>query len=109
MFKSITNNSPIHNLILTARIHEIKGEIQEKKNNLRNALSCYSEGIELKCKNDKLNFSLYLKRSRIHQLLGKFRRHIHFLFQLSEFKYLTSECKKKFLSVLVLSICSYIN
>ena len=78
MFKISTNNSSIHFLILAVLTHYVKGNIQEKKNDLRNALSCYTEGIEVKCKNDKLNGELYLRRSQIHYLLGEFRRHICF-------------------------------
>jgi len=78
MFKISTNNSSIHFLILAVLTHYVKGNIQEKKNDLRNALSCYTEGIEVKCKDDNWNFKLYLKRSLIHQGLGEFRLHICF-------------------------------
>ena len=78
MFKSFTNNSSIHVLILTVSTLWMKGNIKKEKNDLRNALSCYTEAIEVKCKNDGINFCLYLMRSRIHYILGEFR--LHYLF-----------------------------
>ena len=80
--KKFTDNSPICVLILTARIHFIKGRI-EMKNDLRIALSCFTEGIEVNCKEDRLNAMLYSNRSNIHHNLGKFTRHIRFLLWLS--------------------------
>ena len=76
MFKNFSNNSLIHALILTAVILWMKGNNQEKKNDLRNALRCYTEAIDMKCKYDDLNFSLYWRRSLIHHLLGRFRRNL---------------------------------
>ena len=80
MFKSFTNNSSIRVLIFAAIKLSIKGQIQEKKNDLKNALSCYTEAIEVKCKDDELNSSFYILRWRIHYLLGEFRRHVCFPF-----------------------------
>ena len=77
MPKKSTDNSPIRVLILTAKTHLIKGVIEEK-NDLRIALSCFTEGIEVNCKDDRLNAALYVHMSRIHQNLGKFTRHIRF-------------------------------
>ena len=77
MFKKFTDNSPIRVLILTATIHWIKG-IKEKKSDLRNALRCFTEGIEVHCKDDRLNAKLYGLRSSIHHSLGEFRRNIRF-------------------------------
>ena len=93
MFKNFSNNSLIHVLILTARALWRKGNNQEKKNDLRNALGCYTEAIDVKCKDYKLNFILCWARFSIHNLLGEFRRHICFPFKVSELKYLSSECK----------------
>ena len=78
MFKKFSDNSPIFVLILTARTHWIKGFIELEKNDLRNALSCLTEGIEVHCKDDRLNAMLYLDRCTIHKKLGKFTRHIRF-------------------------------
>ena len=75
--KIITDNSPIRVLILTALTHLIKGNI-EQKSDLRKALSCCTEGIEVHCKDDSLNAKLYSLRSSIHHNLGEFTRHIRF-------------------------------
>ena len=72
MLKRFTNYSTIRVLILTARKHWIQGMLEDKKNNLRNASSCFTEGIALKCKNDNLNAMLYFLRANIHQRLGEF-------------------------------------
>ena len=65
--------------VLTAWSHFKKG-LTEEENDLRNALTCYTEGIEVNCKDDALNAGLYFLRSRIHHRLGEFAPHIHFLF-----------------------------
>ena len=49
----------------------IQGTQEEKKNNLRNALRCYTEGIQLKCKDEKLNAGLSFFRANIRQRLGE--------------------------------------
>ena len=77
MPKKSTDNSPIRVLILTAKTHLIKGVIEEK-NDLRIALSCFTEGIEVNCKDDTLNAVLYLLRATIQENLGEFTRYIHF-------------------------------
>ena len=78
MLKRSTNYSPIRVLIFTAEKHIIQGRLEEKKNNLRNASSCFTEGIALKCKNDNLNAMLYFLRANIHQRLGEFTWYICF-------------------------------
>ena len=72
MFKRSTNYSPIRVLILTAIKHWIQGIQEHLKSNLGNALSCYTEGIEVKCKADSLNARLYFLRSHIRQFLVEF-------------------------------------
>lgn len=72
MLKRSTNNLSIRVLIFTAGKHMIQGGLEVNKNNLRNALSCYTEGIALKCKDDSLNATLYLLRANIRQSLGEF-------------------------------------
>ena len=72
MFKLSTTYSPIRVLILTAMEHLIQGRLESQKNNLRNALSCATEGIKLNCKEDNLNTSLYFLRAEIHRRLGEF-------------------------------------
>ena len=66
-------------LILSARVQYLKGNLEHDKNDLRQALSCYTEGIELKCKDDKLNANLYLMRAHSHMHLGELTRLV-FLF-----------------------------
>ena len=83
IFEKFTDNSLIHVFILTALTHLIKGIIELEKNDLRNALSCFTEGIEVNCKGDRLNAMLYFVRSTIHGTLGKFTRHIRFPLWLS--------------------------
>ena len=81
MFKKFTDNSPIRVLILTAMTRLMKGG--EEENDLRIALSCLTERIQVNCKDDKLNAMLYFCRSNIHHNLGKFTRHIRFPLWLS--------------------------
>ena len=56
----------MHAFILSARAQLLKGEAEHGKNDFRKALSCYTEGIELKCKDDTLNAKLYYKRAQLH-------------------------------------------
>lgn len=71
MLKRSTNYSPIRVLILTAMKHMIQGRLQEKKNNLGNASSCYTEGIALKCQSENLNGNFTSSEANIHQRLGE--------------------------------------
>ena len=61
-------------LILSATVKYLKGELEHNKKDFRKALSYYTEGIELKCKNDKLNAKLYYRRSHSHLHLGELTR-----------------------------------
>ena len=72
MFKLSTTYSPIRVLILTAMKHLTQGKLESQKNNLRNALSCFTEGIELDSKNVTTNLELYTLRAGIHHRLGEF-------------------------------------
>ena len=65
--------------VRTAMMHGRKGITEEKKD-LRIVLGCYTEGIEVNCKDDELNAGCYFTRSMIHRRLGEFTRHIRFLF-----------------------------
>ena len=72
-----------------------KGDLEHEREDYRKALSFYTEGIELKCKDEKMNARLYLSRSHLHSHLGKLTLLLLFLiFYLSECKYLSSKCKK---------------
>ena len=58
-------------LILSALVKCRKGELEHDRKNFRKALSYYTEGIELKCKDDETNAKLYYRRSHSHWHLGK--------------------------------------
>ena len=83
MLKKFTDNSSIRVLIPTAKTHLIKGVIEQEKNDLRNALSCFTKGIEVNSKDDRLNALLHFSRSTIHHYLGMFTQHIRFPLWLS--------------------------
>ena len=51
-----------------------KGDIEYAKKDFRQAISCYTEGIELKCNADKLNAELYFRRALSHRHLGELTR-----------------------------------
>ena len=68
---SSKNYFSIRGLILSAKAQLLKGEVEHGKDDFREALSCYTEGIELKCKDDKLNAKLYLRRAHSHGHLGE--------------------------------------
>jgi hypothetical protein len=72
-------------LILTEFAQFFKGEVERKKNDSRNALSCYIKGIGMNCKHYGLNVTLYSKRADLHSFLGEFTR--LFLFQFSLVKF----------------------
>ena len=72
MFKRSTSYSLTYILIFTVGKHLIQGIQEYEKGNLRNALSCFTEGTELKCKNDSLN------ATQIRQSLGEFTWYICF-------------------------------
>ena len=80
--KNSSTYSLICVLIFSARAQLLKGRIEYEKGDFRNALSCYTEGIELKCKDDELNASLYLARLLSHKQLGEFTRLFVFRFSL---------------------------
>lgn len=82
MLKNSTNYSSIRVLILTATAHFLKGKVEDEKKDFRNALSCYTDGIGVKCKDDALNAQLYFRRSHSHRHLGKFTRPFVFRFSL---------------------------
>ena len=92
-------------LILSAKVKYLKGELEHEKEDYEKALSYYTEGLELKCKDDKINAKLYLRRSHSHNHLGELTRLFFFFFFFfsffykNEFKILTSKCEN-FLLVL---------
>ena len=42
-------------MILSALVKYFKGELEHRREDYRKALSFYTEGIELKCKDEKMN------------------------------------------------------
>ena len=61
-------------LILSAIGKYVKGDMEREKNDYEKALSYYTEGIELKCKDDETNGTLYFRRSHSHNHLGELTR-----------------------------------
>ena len=60
----------------------LKGRINYAKNDFRQAISYYTEGIELKRKDDKQNVKFYLERAHCHAYLGELTRLFLFCFTL---------------------------
>ena len=48
-----------------------EGDARLNKNEFANALDFYTKGIELKCKDDQLNATMYTNRARVHFCVGK--------------------------------------
>ena len=48
-----------------------EGDARLNKNEFANALDFYTEGIELKCKDDQLNATMHTNRARVHFCTGK--------------------------------------
>ena len=60
-------------IFFTARAEAYKddGNIQYKKKQFKKAIKNYTEGIKIKCENNKLNAILYTNRATAHSYLGK--------------------------------------
>ncbi|KAL9962550.1 hypothetical protein ACROYT_G031658 [Oculina patagonica] len=56
-----------------AKVYKEEGNAEYKKNEFRNALSFYTEGIVVNCKDNKLNAILYTNRATAHFSLGNFQ------------------------------------
>ena len=69
--------------ILSALTEFFKGEIEHDKNDFRQAISFYTEGIELKCRDDKLNAKLYFWRAHSNGHLGELTQLSIFCFTLA--------------------------
>lgn len=48
-----------------------EGDTRLNKNEFGSALDFYTKGIELKCKDDQLNATMYTNRARVHFCVGK--------------------------------------
>lgn len=48
-----------------------EGDARLNKNEFSSALDFYTKGIELKCKDDERNATMYTNRARVHFCVGK--------------------------------------
>jgi len=55
----------------TVQVYEELGDAEHDKGEIQNALIFYTQGIDVKCKEDQLNALLYFKRSKLHFHLGE--------------------------------------
>ena len=53
------------------KVYKELGDAELAKEEFQNALSFYTQGIDVKCKDDQLNVELYLARSRLQVSLGE--------------------------------------
>ena len=73
---------PIRVWFLTGLENWFKRGAESKKNDLRNALSCFIKGIDMNCKDEGLNLlHPYSKMADLHLFPGEFTR--LYLFQFS--------------------------
>ena len=49
-----------------------EGDDEFKKEHYNSATDFYTQGIQVKCKDDELNAELYCKRAETHYLLGEY-------------------------------------
>ena len=54
-----------------AQVYKELGVVEYNKGEFQNALSLFSQGIDVKCKDDQLNAQLYLARLNTHFSLGE--------------------------------------
>ena len=54
----------------TAQVCKELGSVEHDKGEFQKALSLFTQGIDVKCKDDKLNAHLYLARCTTHVSLG---------------------------------------
>lgn len=52
--------------------HNKDGDEELRKIEFVSAIDCYTEGIEVKCKDDRLNAVLYTNRATVHSLVGNY-------------------------------------
>ena len=69
---SFSSFSPIRSVPTeTAKAYAKLGLVEYKKGEFQNALSLFTEGIDVKCKDDQMNLGLYMARSLSHSSLGE--------------------------------------
>ena len=54
-----------------AQLYKEEGNAEYRKKEFRNAASFYTEGIDVKCKDDQLNAILYTNRATSYFYLGE--------------------------------------
>lgn len=54
-----------------AEDHNREGDAKLKENEFDNAAEFFTKGIDLKCKDDELNATMYTNRARVHFCVGK--------------------------------------
>ena len=55
----------------TAQVCKDQGNVEHDKGEFQKALSLFTQGIDVKCKDDNLNAQLYLARFNTHYSLGE--------------------------------------
>ena len=55
----------------TVQVYKELGKSEHNKGKFQNALSLFTQGIDVKCKDDQLNAQLHLARSNTHSSLGE--------------------------------------
>ena len=55
----------------TAQVCKELGSVEHGKGEFQKALSLFTQGIDVKCKDDKLNAQLYFARFKTHFSLGE--------------------------------------
>ncbi|XP_078382338.1 uncharacterized protein LOC144665030 [Oculina patagonica] len=69
-----------------AQVYKEEGNVEYRKNEFRNALGFYTEGIDVNCKDDKLSAILYTNRATAHFSLGDFQEALEDAKQAREFQ-----------------------
>ena len=72
-------------MILTeiAQVYMREGDDEYNRNKIENAVSLYTKGIDVNCKDDELNATLHFKRWLSYDVLGEFTQAYLNLLQLS--------------------------
>ncbi len=65
------NNICINFIPAIAEDYKNKGNVEYRKKDLNSAISFYTEGIKVNCKDDELNAKLYSNRAIAHFYLGE--------------------------------------
>ena len=73
-----TRNSVCIFISAIAETHKNAGNDAFSKHDFVKAINLYTEGIEVKCKDEDLNAKLYNNRASAHYHLGKYHIHINF-------------------------------